>query len=153
MLKQSSIVAPVYLNQTVGLGVMLQSSLRIPNCPALMAVLSAWRPRGDITLRFIYFAKGNGTLRPPGPVEERDKGVLRSRQHSGSGPASTFTLGALDPECSDIIGLRIFTAQQVQTLSIMSSDTCKVYDEWIDHQLQKRVKITQRCWYSSNKAR
>lgn len=57
---------------------------------------------------FFFFAKANGTLRPPGPVEEREKGVLRSRQHSGLGPVSTFMLGTMDPEWSDIIGLKIF---------------------------------------------
>ncbi len=87
---------------------------------------------------------------PPGPVEERDKGVLRSRQHSGTKPASTFTLGALDPECSDIIGLEIFTAQQAQTLLIISSGTCKVYDWWIDATIPKRqsknYKIVVISW-------
>lgn len=52
--------------------------------------------------------KEMATLQPPGPVEETDKGILRSRQHSGIEPASTFTPGALDPEWSDIIGLGDF---------------------------------------------
>lgn len=59
-----------------------------------MGVLSMWRPQDDVALQFIYFAKRNGAL---GPVEEREEGVLRSRQHPGTEPMSTFTLGARGP--------------------------------------------------------
>lgn len=75
---------------------------------------------------------------------ERDKGVLRSRQRSGTKPVSTFTLQAPDPECSGIIGLEIFTAQQAQTLSIRSSDTCKVYDQWTYTPNQKTLSKKYR---------
>ncbi|TNN75560.1 hypothetical protein EYF80_014206 [Liparis tanakae] len=59
-------------------------------------VMHHLRSSGLISVLTLHAA--NGTLRPPGPVEEREKGVLRSRQHSGLGPMSTFTLGTMDPE-------------------------------------------------------
>ena len=49
-----------------GLDVILRSSARIPLCHSLMSVLSVWCLQGDIALRFICFAKGNGALQPPG---------------------------------------------------------------------------------------
>lgn len=90
----------------------------------------------------LFCQRTRHTSAPGGPIEQRDKGVLRSRQHSGTEPRSTFTWGTLDPECSDIIGLEIFTAQEDQTLSIISSDTCKVYG--LTHQFPKDIVKTTK---------
>ena len=116
-------VAPVFFRTwrtmlAVGLSVIPQSTQRIPLCPSPWSQFYAHdfhamtSPCGSAVVQ-----KEMAALQPLGPVEERDKGILRSRQHSGTGPVSTFTLGARDPECSDIIGLENFTAQQAQTRS------------------------------------
>lgn len=103
------IVALVYLNLSKPLcsGIWCHPAEITEDSP-LPFILSMCCPQGDIALRFIYFAKGNCAFQPSGPVEERDKGVLKNWQHSGTQPVSTFTLGAQDPECSDIIGLGDF---------------------------------------------
>lgn len=114
-----------------------------------MAVLAVWCPQGDITLRFIYSAKGNGVLQSSGPVEERDKGVLRNQAfwhwahvniHTGSpGPGIQWYHWTGD----------FYSPAGPNTINhIFRHIYSKVYDQRIDAPIQETT-ICLQSWYFS----